>query len=309
MCGLEIVSDEFGSDLIVIEHHGADPYEIDWTFDRFYSFYGFIGFPTVVFDGMAEHVGAFLDCELMADYYREAIQARWAETGGVSPVAIEGFCSLDDVQIHVAASIELVDPVTIVDAQATVMILEDGLIFDGETYNDVTRFGSDQAIALDDVGQVVEIDLTIPLNPDWNPHRLRCMVLVQRTTGDQEVHQAAELLRGITGIGSYVAQSARSGIIGIWPNPFVVTSSAGGRVHFALAPSEPAQRSSAISLDIIDVRGRQIRSLDARSGTGPLSRLQWDGRDERGELVSSGVYCARLRTFEGESSRRFLVLK
>ena len=64
-----------------------------------------------------------------------------------------------------------------------------------------------------------------------------------------------------------------------------------------------------MSLDILDVNGRLVRSLDDRVRFDAAPRLRWDGRDSRGRTVVNGVYLARLTTVDGVSCKRILLLK
>jgi len=68
------------------------------------------------------------------------------------------------------------------------------------------------------------------------------------------------------------------------PNPFH------GATTFAFSLAQPGP----VTLTIYDVGGRRVRSLlqDARPA-GP-HQLTWDGRDDGGANVASGVYLARL---------------
>jgi len=53
-------------------------------------------------------------------------------------------------------------------------------------------------------------------------------------------------------------------------------------------------RSAAVTVDIHDLRGRRVRRLlPATALTAGRHDLAWDGRDERGVVVASGVYLAR----------------
>jgi len=84
------------------------------------------------------------------------------------------------------------------------------------------------------------------------------------------------------------------------PNP--VTSST--RIGFDL----PA--TSAVTLEVFDVKGRLVRRLvngrtmDARSHI-----VEWDGRSDRGATVGSGIYFYRLRTASGTLTRKMSVIR
>ena len=82
------------------------------------------------------------------------------------------------------------------------------------------------------------------------------------------------------------------------PNPFNPYTV----IRFAL-PS-----SGRVSLRIYDARGRLVRALlDNRVLPAGTNRVQWDGRDEGGVPVASGVYLARLDA-SGRSLKQKLVL-
>jgi len=50
-----------------------------------------------------------------------------------------------------------------------------------------------------------------------------------------------------------------------------------------------------VDLAVYDVRGRKVRSLVSRPEAAGLREVRWDGRDDRGQRVASGVYFVRLR--------------
>jgi FlgD Ig-like domain len=51
----------------------------------------------------------------------------------------------------------------------------------------------------------------------------------------------------------------------------------------------------ATTLDVLDVRGRRVRSIASGTLSAGSHALPWDGRDEAGLRVAPGVYFARLR--------------
>ncbi len=82
-----------------------------------------------------------------------------------------------------------------------------------------------------------------------------------------------------------------------YPNPF----SSSTWIRFSLP------RASAVTVMIYDVLGRRVATL-SRPGLGPgEQRILWDGRDERGRRVSSGVYFYRVEA-GGVSETRKAVL-
>ncbi len=70
----------------------------------------------------------------------------------------------------------------------------------------------------------------------------------------------------------------------VWPNPFAE--------QLFLQLELPA--ASPVRLSVLDVSGRQVRRLADRTFGAGSYRLLWDGRDERGQRVASGLYYVRL---------------
>jgi flagellar hook assembly protein FlgD len=62
-----------------------------------------------------------------------------------------------------------------------------------------------------------------------------------------------------------------------------------------------------VRLTIVDVTGRLVRTVTEETRGAGDHQDRWDGRDERGREVPSGVYFSVLET-GGESYRRRLVL-
>jgi hypothetical protein len=86
----------------------------------------------------------------------------------------------------------------------------------------------------------------------------------------------------------------------IYPNPFNATTS--------IRVEDPA-RAGAFGAAIYDVSGRRIRLLETGSREGSGGILVWDGRDDRGEVVPSGVYFCRVSTAGYHTVRKLVLLK
>jgi hypothetical protein len=63
-------------------------------------------------------------------------------------------------------------------------------------------------------------------------------------------------------------------------------------LHLGGAGADPG--GPALTVTIADLRGRRVRTL--HTGPAPAGgRLVWDGADDRGRPLPSGVYLARVR--------------
>ena len=84
------------------------------------------------------------------------------------------------------------------------------------------------------------------------------------------------------------------------PNPFNSETS----IRFELAEE------SAVRLEVFDLLGQRVRVLVAEALSAGEHQVLWDGRDELGARVSSGVYIYRLRAGgDFRQQRRMLLLK
>lgn len=83
------------------------------------------------------------------------------------------------------------------------------------------------------------------------------------------------------------------------PNPFTETTT------LALALPEPV----AVTLSVYDITGRLVRRLDRGVLAAGRHLLRWDGRDESGRSVGSGVYFMRVSAGERIEDRKAVLLR
>ena len=86
------------------------------------------------------------------------------------------------------------------------------------------------------------------------------------------------------------------------PNPFNPRTTIRFRVP---GPSERTQ----VDLDVFDARGRRIRRLVSGVRTPGRHEVVWDGQDDEGRPVASGVYTYRLRAGQQTRARRMILLR
>ena len=84
------------------------------------------------------------------------------------------------------------------------------------------------------------------------------------------------------------------------PNPFGVS---GTEIEFGLS------RQSPVTLTVFSASGRRVRVLLSEGRAAGIHRVRWDGRDERGAMLGSGVYFLRLTTAEGDRTRRIALVR
>jgi len=114
----------------------------------------------------------------------------------------------------------------------------------------------------------------------------------------------------VTGFDAYGREVFRSGGISLTIDPF--------RLRIAAAVPNPTggvtniryeTPGGQVRLDILDLTGRRIRTLIDNPVEAGLSDASWDGRDESGHAVRSGVYLAHLRNAMGSQSMKITLLR
>lgn len=65
----------------------------------------------------------------------------------------------------------------------------------------------------------------------------------------------------------------------------------------------------SVSLKVYDLTGALVRTLISGSVDVGHHSVNWDGIDDRGKMVASGVYFYRLSGFHGDDTKRMILLK
>lgn len=156
-----------------------------------------------------------------------------------------------------------------------------------ETAQPHLRYGSKysprQSIVADFTGDLVpEIVSMIDLPPSG----FACAVVVARGLSDPP------------GTGSVDPAPTATGVFAL-PNP----SSGMVTFRYAASPDGPGQ------VRIVDPSGKQVRVLSRISGQEAGHDLLWDGRDDRGEEVKSGIYFYRMSIAGNDSSGKIVIIR
>ncbi len=87
-----------------------------------------------------------------------------------------------------------------------------------------------------------------------------------------------------------------------YPNPFNPQTT----IAFEVAEAGAGQ---PLRLEVLDLRGRVIRTLVSGAREAGRHEVVFDGRDQRGQRLASGVYLARLRVADSEQSQILTLVK
>lgn len=83
-----------------------------------------------------------------------------------------------------------------------------------------------------------------------------------------------------------------------YPNPFIINTEL----------SWYQKTSDKVSVRIYDLKGRLIRTLTNETKTAGIQKLSWDGKDNNGKQVASGIYYSRLQSSNGKSATQKMML-
>ena len=118
----------------------------------------------------------------------------------------------------------------------------------------------------------------------------------------QGIHFAIELLRHYLAIADQNVKETK--LLPNYPNPFNPDT----WIPYQLS------KGSTVTVKIYDIHGRLIRTIDV--GHKPVGyylarerAVYWDGRNGKGESVSSGVYFYTLITGDYTQTRRLVIVK
>ncbi|MCP4800973.1 MAG: T9SS type A sorting domain-containing protein [bacterium] len=102
-----------------------------------------------------------------------------------------------------------------------------------------------------------------------------------------------------SGAPSGVDTPDRFALTGNYPNPFNPST----EIAFSMSADGPA------TLEIIDVRGSLVQTIDLGDLTAGAHTINWNGKDNNGRNVASGTYFARLRAADNEATHKMMLAK
>jgi hypothetical protein len=108
-----------------------------------------------------------------------------------------------------------------------------------------------------------------------------------------------EVTQSPAGLEDHNPSFASAKLLPNMPNPFDPQTT----VRFEL------EGRADVSLVVYDAQGRRVRTLVEGSQAEGSHSLIWDGRNERGNPVSNGIYFLRMRSGTVRDSRRMVVLR
>ncbi len=96
--------------------------------------------------------------------------------------------------------------------------------------------------------------------------------------------------------------AANNSMLVVNPNPLHQTT----QLSYRLSPKAA---SGPVSLVLVDPAGRTVRTLVSGPTVPGARTITWDGKDQSGRLVPGGIYFARLKSADGASTSKLVLLR
>lgn len=147
---------------------------------------------------------------------------------------------------------------------------------------------------------------SIPISAEWDADQIHVLAFVSYNNSDMKKRQvlnASELRMYdgtvVTSINDAGEKPARFELLGNFPNPFNPMT----EIRYLLP------QASDVSLKIFNMLGQKVRTLVQDHETAGMKTVVWDGKDETGREVSSGVYLYRLESGRQSFTKKMLLIK
>jgi hypothetical protein len=120
-----------------------------------------------------------------------------------------------------------------------------------------------------------------------------------------------ERLREVLSYFDFCPARSTTGVIGedapprtllnaFWPNPCLAGDT--GHIRYSMAKDAPA------TIEVLDLQGRRVRTVFDGTAKKGLNEAIWDGRDNAGEIVGSGVYFYRFHALDQVQTRKLVIV-
>lgn len=183
------------------------------------------------------------------------------------------------------------------------VITESNIRYGTRTYNQIFRdmipstYGEPIAITQ---GETLEFTYDLTISSPLVPRNCQVVAFVQSDQNREILQSAREWVTELqqTSIDDEITSPTQFNLSQNYPNPF----NANTKIEFLTEGGE-------VNLAVYSITGSLVRTLVDGSLEAGSHSIVWDGKDNSGSDVSSGIYFYRLSDSNGENVRRMTLLK
>jgi thiol-disulfide isomerase/thioredoxin len=238
-----------GYNLAIIEYHTDDDYSSTATDNRVLDYYSMYGFPTAMFDGVEEQVGAGPNfySNYFSHYYFRSLEKTGTAVSLSSGKTKEGY----NIQVTVSKLAPAYNKHAVVHLILTESHIEENWQGEDEL-NFVCRLMlPDENGTKIDLGEIDEItlDYTIDIDTSWNYDELEVVAFVQDNDSHEILNATKSGLSELIGINKNVNPVILK--LSNNPNPFSTSTN----IFFELLDE------SEVNLEVVDLTGKTVTQL------------------------------------------------
>ena len=132
----------------------------------------------------------------------------------------------------------------------------------------------------------------------------------QHTYGVQAIYSSgvSEIvtLDGTVGNSNNNVDGYKTELLANYPNPFKISGSSRG---IGTTISYTLRKSSYVSIDIYNILGQKVKTLVNKNVTAGKHLINWNGKDNSNNNVSSGIYFYKMTTNNYQKTSKMLIVK
>jgi hypothetical protein len=117
------------------------------------------------------------------------------------------------------------------------------------------------------------------------------------STGSSETINTEEI--SLTDSDEVIAVEYITELQGNYPNPFNPVTF----VNFSLA------KEAAVSVDVYNIKGQKVKTLVNDIMSAGIHKIEWNGKDDSGKNVASGIYFSKMRSGRYTSTKKMILMK
>ena len=157
----------------------------------------------------------------------------------------------------------------------------------------------EEDVLITNMGETISYTTTLnmEIQPDWNLENLHAVAIIQ-DWDSQEILQAAQVNLISTGVNDPVVPAEIS-LHQNYPNPFNPSTT----INLSL------NKEQMVTLEIYNIKGEKVKQLVNSQLSAGQHSITWDGRDDAGKQISSGIYFYRMITKDYSATKRMIMLK
>ena len=294
---------EKGHNVAIIEYHGGDSYENNYGKGRS-GFYNPGGYPTAIFDGIIDIVGGNHTNSLYDSYKGVMDSVNNIKT--CLNLALHGE-STGDNTYSITLTINNNGKLPAQNIRAFVALTESHIKenWQGQTKLDfverVMLGNGAEGNEFDLNSEKVELTFDLTLESGWVKDNCELVGFVQNLDTKEVYASTKKELNKLlpVGIDEHKVLVKETNLIGNYPNPFNPNT----KIKFYLAEN------TDVKLDIYNIMGQKVKTLvNEKAGAG-LYTVEWNGTDDSGNKLPSGVYFYRLLTSNKIMTKKLLLMK